>query len=276
MPARGRLVALEGQIVVLERQVAANEMAKSDAVMLAAREAIAEAEGRGLERGRREAIERFVSQLAAVWMPATKKSLTEAADREIAAMQGRFADLLPPTELPPVAARDAPRFEAVFANPAMIKTNLPHGLRTCLIAVAQHRDGVTRNQLTVLTGYKRSTRNAYIGQLATRGLVAVTGDERVIATHAGVAELGPDYQPLPTGSALREHWLAKLPEGERRVLEVLIGAYPEDVQREAIDVPTGYQRSTRNAYIARLISRQLIEFGAASGLRASSRLFENA
>jgi hypothetical protein len=70
----------------------------------------------------------------------------------------------------------------------------------CLIAIAQHHDGVRREQLTVLTGYKRSTRDAYVQRLGERGCVSRDG-ERIVATPAGIATLGADYQPLPTGSA---------------------------------------------------------------------------
>ena len=265
---------LKARVADLERQLASNNQVKSEVDP----QAIAEAEGRGYERGHRAAIEELVSQLAEAWLPETHKSITQAVERELQAMRGRFADLLPPVELPP--SKPAPRFEVVAANPITNKrqpytTELPRGPRLCLIAIAQHKDGVTRSQLTVLTSYKRSTRNAYINHLVSLGYAALTGDDRVIATRGGVAALGADYEPLPTGPALRAYWLTKLPEGERRVLEVLIRAYPDDLQREAIDEPTGYKRSTRNAYIARLVSRELVEFGASSGLRATARLFDN-
>jgi hypothetical protein len=54
-----------------------------------------------------------------------------------------------------------------------------------LTAIAQHRGGVTREQITVLTGYKRSTRDAYIQRLRERGLVEDEGST-IVATPAGV------------------------------------------------------------------------------------------
>ena len=74
---------------------------------------------------------------------------------------------------------------------------LPRGERACLIAIAQHHNGVRREQLTVLTGYKRSSRDAYVQRLGERGCVSRDG-ERIVATPAGIATLGADYQPLPT------------------------------------------------------------------------------
>lgn len=138
-------------------------------------------------------------------------------------------------------------------------STLPKGERFTLTAVAQHPEGVTREQLTVLTGYKRSTRDAFIQRLAAKGCV-VSDDQRIHATPEGIAELGNDFTPLPTGDALREHWLAvgRLPEGERRVLEICADKYPESVTRDDIETMTGYKRSTRDAFIQRLAARRLV------------------
>lgn len=143
---------------------------------------------------------------------------------------------------------------------------LPKGERACLIAAAQHPNGVTRQQLTVLTGYKRSSRDAYIQRLRERGYIVITG-ERITATPEGDNALGDDFQPLPTGAALREHVLRTLPEGERAVLAVLIAAWPNEVARDDIDTATGYKRSSRDAYLQRLSARELV---AATGGRASA------
>ena len=56
-----------------------------------------------------------------------------------------------------------------------------------------------------------------------------------MATPAGIAALGVDYEPLLTGTALRERVLRQLPEGERRILECLIGHYPNAVERQHIE-----------------------------------------
>ena len=85
--------------------------------------------------------------------------------------------------------------------------------------------------------------------------------------------LGPDFEPLPTGAALRDYWLARLPEGERRILEILIHAHPRVVEREAIDTATGYRRSSRDTYLQRLRSRRLVEDLGRGQVRASAELF---
>lgn len=136
-------------------------------------------------------------------------------------------------------------------------TNIPKGERAVLAALAARDKGATREQLTLLTGYKKSTRNAYIQRLGNAGLVEIRGT-RIFATDAGLNELGADYEPLPTGAALREHYLRTLPPGEAAVLQVLIDNYPAGVDRDLITDLTGYKKSTRNAYIQRLGTRELV------------------
>jgi hypothetical protein len=149
---------------------------------------------------------------------------------------------------------------------------LPQGERAVLIAVAQHVDGVTREQITVLTGYKRSTRDAYISRLRERRLVDAVA-EHIVVTEAGKTTLGLDFKPLPTGTALRDHWLQKLPKGEADVLRVLVAQYPETLDRERVTDATGFKRSTRDAYIARLNTRRLV-VATREGVKASKILFD--
>lgn len=171
--------------------------------------------------------------------------------------------------------QDAPR--PIIKAPTARSTGpanaaLPKGERACLIAIAQHTNGVRREQLTVLTGYKRSSRDAYLQRLKERCLIEQSGD-RITANDAGISALGSDYEPLPTGAALQAYVLARLPEGERRVLEVLIAAYPNQVERADIDAATGYQRSSRDAYLQRLGARELIETVGRGAVKASEDLF---
>lgn len=171
------------------------------------------------------------------------------------------------------ASRPAPiRAPAAPATPRLNGTAaLPRGEAATLTACIQFPDGLRREQLTVLTGYKRSSRDAYIQRLKERGLVTVGGD-RVAATAAGQAAL-PNAEPLPTGPALQDHWLQRLPEGERRVLSVLIERYPEPVPRADIDDATGYQRSSRDAYLQRLRAKQLVVEPSRGEVRACEDLF---
>lgn len=176
----------------------------------------------------------------------------------------------------PFTVSAQPRPEAKRARVIPVVTgdgvSLPVGERATLIACAQYPDGADRTQISILTQYKRSSRDAYISRLLAKGFVEVRGGT-VIATDDGIAALGSDFEPLPTGEALRDHWLSVLPEGERRVLEVLLAAYPETVGRQSIDEETGYKRSSRDAYLSRLGARKLVTTSS-DGVRASAILFE--
>lgn len=153
--------------------------------------------------------------------------------------------------------------------------SLPKGERATLIACAQHVDGATREQITQLSGYKRSTRDAYISRLREKGyLEPDEGQLEIRATQTGIAALGADYEPLPTGDALLQYWLGRLPEGERICLQVLAAHGTEWVDRSSLDAETTYKRSTRDAYLSRLAARRLVEPGSRGLVRASAALFD--
>ena len=151
------------------------------------------------------------------------------------------------------------------------KTRLGIGERRVLTAIAQHQEGVQRDQLTVLTGYKRSTRDAYIQRLRVAGFVE-DDNEGIRVTPDGMTALPADWKPLPTGDALLAYWRQHLPAGERGVLEAVVAAYPDVISRPAIEEATGFKRSTRDAYLQRLRARKLI-LDSRDGIRASEALF---
>lgn len=140
-----------------------------------------------------------------------------------------------------------------------------------LAAIAQHHNGVTPEQLTVLTGYKRSSRNTYLQRLSSAGFTQRAG-ERIEVTQAGVELLGDNYERLPTGAALQDYWLGKLTGGERAILDYVLRAHPAAVDREAMGSSLGYQRSSRNTYIQRLQARELLSGGRE--VTASPQFFE--
>lgn len=148
---------------------------------------------------------------------------------------------------------------------------LPTGEQKVLAALIQYPNGLERNQLTVLTGFKRSTRDAYIQRLSEKQYVGKVGS-KIIASEEGKAAL-PDFEPLPTGRELQEYWREKLPDGEWKILEVLIHAYPNTRDRETLSEITEFKRSTRDAYIQRLASKELIETVGRGEVKASETLF---
>lgn len=149
---------------------------------------------------------------------------------------------------------------------------LPEGEAKLLTALIQYPDGLARSQLTVLTGYKRSSRDAYIHRLRTKGLAETAGDN-VMATQAGIDRL-PEAEPLPQGAALQDFWRNKLPSGEWKILEQLIAVFPEASSRDSLTELTGFMRSSRDAYLHRLRSKQLITEPGRGDVRASETLFD--
>lgn len=150
--------------------------------------------------------------------------------------------------------------------------SLQKGEKEILLAAAQAHPA-DRTQLTILTGYKRSTRNRYIQLLQAKGYVEANG-EQVIPTAAGMAALGSDFEPLPTGTALQRHWLDRLPKGEREIFAFILEAQGAAVDREAITEATSYQRSTRNRYIQLLQARHLLKAGAGGMVEPAEMLFD--
>lgn len=176
----------------------------------------------------------------------------------------------------PHVARSAPPPRIVAPRPPRDDDGkaLPKGEAAVLRAAIQFSEGLYKKQLTVLTGYKRSTRDAYILRLRERGLIAEQGD-RISVTEAGIAAL-PDAEPLPTGEALRDFWYDELPSGEKQILEILVGAYPDAVEKPLLDETTGFKRSTRDAYLLRLGAKELVVEVGRAEVKASDTLFEAA
>ena len=175
---------------------------------------------------------------------------------------------IPTAPAPAARVQSAPRAPRRTGGDGSV--SLPPGERAVLIAAAQF-DGVEREQLTILTGYKRSSRDAYIQRLREKGYIEVSGST-IRLTAEGETALPAEYEPLPTGTDLQAYWLARLPEGERKVLQVLIDAYPNSVERTAIDEATGYQRSSRDAYLQRMKAKRLWEADG-KAVRAAEVLF---
>lgn len=151
--------------------------------------------------------------------------------------------------------------------------SLAKGEKAVLIACASFTNGLLRTQITVLTQYTRSSRDAYIHRLKTKDYVTTDGG-KIKITEAGVDVLGNDYQPLPTGDALMQHWLNALPKGEKIMLELIAGEYPNSISREELTDKTGYTRSSRDAYLHRMANKEIIDVTSRGEVKASQYLFE--
>ncbi len=149
--------------------------------------------------------------------------------------------------------------------------DLPIGEHKILTACAQYPDGLKRDQISVLTTYKRSSRDAYISRLQKRLAVEVRG-KKIFATDYGYELLGVGFEPLPTGQALLDYWMQKLPQGEKAILEVLVSFYPSEVERDYLTDETNYKRSSRDAYITRLKAKELVTITSPGMIKASDNL----
>lgn len=251
--------ALRATIARLEREAAAKPTAPTIDP-----NAIAGAHQDGMAAGFESGWQAGVKALADTWLPFIDKIQSALP----ATMPYPQRPNTPETTWTP---KEAKRLQAQVRQPMPVNRipqrprvngadtgELPKGERACLIAIAMHPNGVTREQVTILTGYKRSTRDAYIQRLGEREYCRQQNG-RIHVTEAGATALGDTYEPLPTGSALRNYWLERLPEGERAVLAQAISSYPDPADREDISTATGYKRSTRDAYIQRLATRELVK-----------------
>lgn len=176
-----------------------------------------------------------------------------------ARLGARLAEHQSLRERPPVRRQETappPRPRPALASPPD-NGALPKGEHAVLLAVAARgNSGAGRAYVTTVTGYKRSTRDAYLLRLKNRGYVTDDGGPITI-TDAGLAALPPDWEPPPTGRALLEHSLSTLPQGEAAVLRVIAERGGNET-RDRISHATGYARSSRDAYILRLKNRCLV------------------
>src|SRR5882672_2498633 len=135
---------------------------------------------------------------------------------------------------------------------------LPPGELAILTAVVQ-TPGLDRKRLSVLVGYKKSSRDVYVQRLSKQGYVTVDG-KQIYPTDDGRRALGDSYEPLPTGRALIEHWRQKLPVGEREIFDLLLAHGPSaTIARTTIHEATGKKKSSTDVYIQRLAARGLLD-----------------
>lgn len=159
-----------------------------------------------------------------------------------------------------VSARDGVVPVAPVEEPVRVESeisgSLPVGERRILTVAVQRTAGASLSEILLITGLKKSSVKTYVTRLKKKKFISTEGS-RVLATDEGRAEIG-DVDPLPTGDALRAYWINELPEGESKILGVLIGAYPHTMSRSEIISMTGYEDSTVKTYVTRLKARELI------------------
>jgi len=141
---------------------------------------------------------------------------------------------------------------------------LGKGERTVLAVLAQWPDGRTHSELAFLAGYsaKASTLGVILSKLRAAGLVEP--GQPIKATAGGLAAAG-GVQELPRGRQLLDHWLRhpRMGEGERKVVQALIEAYPDALTHDELAERTNYSpaASTLGVILSKLRKLGLVEVG---------------
>jgi hypothetical protein len=203
-----------------------------------------------------------------------QRTMIEAAGKALSKPVALHAD--PPNAFrfvgtrKPIAIHSKPVAVAVTQTPSAGNGDLAKGAREILKAIAS-QDECSSSEITLLTGYKKTSKGEYLRQLKAAGYVE--GSDPYTATAAGIAALGSDFRPIPTsGPSLRDHWLQKLSGGELEFLKELITRYPSSVDPNELGEAVGYKKTSRGEYLRKLRARKLI-VDTRDGVKASDKLF---
>lgn len=145
-----------------------------------------------------------------------------------AAKTALLAPMPHPSGAPAVAVPSRPAPAPLAPHPIVqSRTNgsapsdLSKGERAVLTVLAQfHPTPIAPRRAAAIAGYsvRASTWRGILAKLRARD--AIDGSDPLGITPAGLTALG-DFEPLPTGRALLDHWLARLPKGQAETLRVL-------------------------------------------------------
>jgi hypothetical protein len=132
--------------------------------------------------------------------------------------------------------------------------------RLILTALAQYPLGRSKTQVAILTGYSSNGGgfNNAMSSLRSAGRADGAGD-RITITEAGLQALG-NFEPLPHGDELLQHWYRQLGKAERATLEALVVVYPKGMTKEEVAARAGYEPNGGgfNNALSRLRSLELI------------------
>lgn len=149
------------------------------------------------------------------------------------------------------------------------------GLQRILVALAQRPQGLSTRQIGVRAGLsaRSGTFSTYLSRARREGWIAGRA-QQIQITEAGRAALG-HYEPLPTGRALLDYWVAQLGQGGiTRLLNAVWSAHPRPLSlvdaasRAGLAAGSG----TFSTYVSRLRALELVH--GRGELRASDELFD--
>lgn len=185
------------------------------------------------------------------------------------------APAAPAKPAPPIA----PRPTTTAAPPIPPRTASSSGVagmgraERAILAVLATYGPRTHSQVALQSGYsgKGGGFNNALGRLRSTGRI-VGGRDRIEITDQGVEDLG-DFDPLPTGPALVDHWMRALGKAERSILTVLVDVWPASLTNEEIAERTEYSAGGGgfNNALGKLRTLELIH-GARSANMAADEL----
>jgi hypothetical protein len=195
---------------------------------------------------------------------ATSAMRDAAAVVELALSQAVRPEAARPAPAVPPAHRAAPARVPAPA-PAAAATSgdvtLSKAQRAILTVLAQFPDGRSKRQLGLLAGYsaKGGGFNNALSSLRTSALI--NRGEPIAITEAGLGALGGDWEPLPSGQALIDHWIGQLSKAEAAALRVLLAEWPGALPKSEIAARAGYaaEGGGFNNALSRLRTLQLID-----------------
>lgn len=180
-----------------------------------------------------------LSKLSAVTKPTPKPSpysITATVTGRSPANAGPNLSSLPTSELPLAAHND-------FS--AGTETEKPNKKcdQAVLTALAQYPNGRTIKQIAILSGYSITSGGFKKSLADLRKAGFITRGHPVQITQEGLKFLG-NWEALPTGSDLIQHWLRKLPKCEHNILDILVKKYPEGLHVRELGEASGYAASS--------------------------------
>lgn len=188
------------------------------------------------------------------------------------------ARLPAPPRVPASPRATAPPPERALARASEDGARLKAGARRMLGELAAFPNGLTATQLSLRAKVKRSggSWSTYLSALRVGGLID-EGGVGFVATQAGLDWLGVSAPSATTPAELRDRWLggSLLKAGARRMLSLLIEAFPNDVSREELSERSGVALSggSWSTYLSTLRSNELVlESTSRHRYRASEEL----
>lgn len=159
-------------------------------------------------------------------------------------------------------------------TPTEKKPIIGGALRMLQVLASRHPMVFTRAQLALMANMspKSGTYGTYLSLLRSQGLIEV-GSE-VSITEEGLACIGTEKPAPQTQQEILDMWRSNLTGGARRIFDVLVNAYPQEIDRTALGTLTSMSSNsgTFGTYLSLLRRNGLVEV-MGTGIRANPNIF---